>query len=102
MGIVLVEALGCGKPVVASDITGYNEVLHDGTDGLLVPPGQPQPLARAIVSVLANDDLRARLSGQAARRARDFSWPSIARQVLGLYQDVIKPSRLSAAASTEN
>ena len=51
-GIVLVEAMAAGLPVVASDIPGYDEVVTDGVDGFLVPPRDPEALARAVGTIL--------------------------------------------------
>ena len=68
-GIVLVEAMAAGLPVVASDIPGYREVLRAGVDGLLVPPGDPAALADAVARILTDGDLAHRLSSAATARA---------------------------------
>ncbi|MEO0078835.1 MAG: glycosyltransferase family 4 protein, partial [candidate division WOR-3 bacterium] len=70
MGIVLVEALACGRPVIASSIPGYDEVVQDNVNGILVPPGQTEPLANAVIRVLTSPDLQARLSARAIERAQ--------------------------------
>ncbi len=57
----LMEAAACGIPIVATDVPGCREVVLDGHNGFLVPPGQPQALADAIQKVLADDYLRARM-----------------------------------------
>ena len=64
--LVLIEAASLGKPIVASAIDGVREVLRDGETGLLVPPGKPRPLAAAVVRLLEDPALAARL-GAAAR-----------------------------------
>lgn len=88
-GIVLLEAMATGRPVVASDITGYRQVLHSGVQGFLVPPRDPSALARAIVGIL-KDRARAEKMGAAGRqRALDFSWANVARQVEGFYQELL-------------
>ena len=53
-GIVLAEAMAVGRPVVCSDIGGYRDVVRDGTDGLLVPPRDPEALAEALAGLLDN------------------------------------------------
>ena len=78
MGIVLVEAMACGRAVVASDIPGYNEVIQHDTNGLLVPQRNPVSLSQAVVSVLENKRTRERLELGALARADDFAWTRIA------------------------
>lgn len=62
---VILEAMALGTPVVATDVTGIPEVLHDGRTGLLAPQGDPVALANALQRLLANPDLRERLAGSA-------------------------------------
>jgi phosphatidylinositol alpha-mannosyltransferase len=88
MGIVLLEALAAGRPVVASDIAGYNEVVTTGVDGLLVPAGDPLALSSALNQALLSPDLRAALSARARARAGEFAWPDIARRVEQVYREV--------------
>lgn len=88
MGIVLVEALACGRPVVASDIDGYREVIHDGTDGLLARPADPDALARRLVEVLTSASTRERLSIAALERARAFAWPAVTTRIETVYHEV--------------
>jgi phosphatidylinositol alpha-mannosyltransferase len=86
-GVVLIEAMAAGLPVVASDIPGYDEVVTHDVDGLLVPPGDPGALARAAGSVL-DDPARARRLGAVARtRARVFDWPVVVGQLEALYAE---------------
>ncbi len=89
MGIVLVEALACGRPVIASNIPGYNEVLQDNVNGILVPPNQPEPLADAVIRVLTSPALQARLSAKAVERAREFAWPEVTRRLLDVYCEIL-------------
>lgn len=85
-GIVLLEAMACGTPVVASDIDGYRWVVNPGVEGLLVPPRSPRHLADAIVE-LANDPERRLTMGEAGRRrASMYSWSSIIDQLLPVYE----------------
>ncbi|MEO0108831.1 MAG: glycosyltransferase family 4 protein, partial [candidate division WOR-3 bacterium] len=74
-GIVLLEAMATGKPVVASDIDGYREVLTHNVEGLLVPPKSPTALAAALVDLLRHP-ARARQMGEAGRnKALRYAWP---------------------------
>jgi len=72
-GLVALEALSCGIPAVASNVGGLTEIVVDGESGLLVPPKEAEPLARALLTLLTNEPLRLRLAEGAARRAAEFS-----------------------------
>jgi alpha-maltose-1-phosphate synthase len=91
LGIVNLEALACGAPVVASRVGGIPEVVLDGQNGLLVPPDDPPALAKAITE-LAGDPARAASMGELGRRwvSSEFSWAAIAQQTVGLYRDLIR------------
>ncbi len=88
MGIVLIEAMACGLPVIASQITGYDEVIQNGVNGILVPPGKPEKLAEKIILLLGSETIRGKLSEQALIRARDYEWSKIAREVEKVYLTV--------------
>ena len=90
LGIVNLEAMACGTAVVASRIGGIPEVVADGETGLLVPPGEPEPLAAAL-NTLTRDPDRARAMGQAGRKraVAEFGWPAIAAQVAALYAELV-------------
>ncbi|MGZ8605212.1 MAG: glycosyltransferase family 4 protein [Actinomycetota bacterium] len=87
-GIVLVEAMAAGVPLVASDIPGYREVVRDGVDGLLVPPNDPNALAAALKRVLLEPDLAASLSRAGRARALEFSWDAVAPRLEAIYDRV--------------
>ena len=84
-GIVLLEAMAAGLPVVASDIPGYREVVRDGAEGLLVAPGDASAVARAVATVITDRALARRLRAAGRRRAEGFSWSAQAGRVLDLY-----------------
>jgi phosphatidylinositol alpha-mannosyltransferase len=88
-GIVLLEAMACATPVVASDITGYNEVVRNEADGLLCPPNDPAALALALTRLLSQPDLRAKLGAAGLRKAETLSWPRIAEQVESYYLELL-------------
>jgi phosphatidylinositol alpha-mannosyltransferase len=93
-GIVLLEAMAAGTPIVASDIHGYRSVVRRGEQGLLVPPQDPRALAGALRQLLADDALRARMGASGRGRAVQFSWPSVTAKVEAYYTFVIR--RLAA------
>jgi phosphatidylinositol alpha-mannosyltransferase len=88
-GLVLVEAMAAGVPVVASDIPGYREVARHGVDALLVPPADPGALAVAIGRILAGPDMAARLVEAGRARAGTFRWTAVAERLEEAYREAI-------------
>jgi phosphatidyl-myo-inositol alpha-mannosyltransferase len=91
-GIVLLEAMASGRPVVAGDIPGYRSVMTNGKEGLLVAPKNPQALALGIVRLLSDAPLRERLSAAGRATADRYDWPEIAHRVLAVYERAIRTS----------
>ena len=92
-GIVLLEAMAAGVPVVASDIEGYREVVRDGIDGLLVPPNDPNALAAEIRRVLSEPELAVALKAAGRSRAQAFSWQAVAPRLEAVYDRVLSARR---------
>jgi glycogen(starch) synthase len=88
LGTVLLEAVKAGLPIVASETGGIPDVIEDGVNGLLVPPGDPEALARVIDRILSDGDLARRLSEGAHERGKDYDWEVIAEHVLRVYQSL--------------
>ena len=88
-GIVLVEAMAAGLPVVASDTPGYDEVVTDGVDGLLVPPSDPVALAGAAGRLLDDPELASRLAAAGRARTLAFAWPTVIGQIEDAYRDAL-------------
>jgi phosphatidylinositol alpha-mannosyltransferase len=88
-GMVLTEAFAAGTPVVASNIAGYRDVVRDGVDGILVPPGDAQALAEALRELYCEPEYRAELAVAAAQGVQRFAWPRVAEQVVAAYEDAI-------------
>lgn len=87
--VAIKEAMALGIPVVATDVGGNSEIVEHGRTGILVPPADPNALAEAIISLLADRNLAMRLgkAGQQSVRER-FCAPAIARQYFDLFQKV--------------
>ncbi|MCX7836715.1 MAG: glycosyltransferase family 4 protein [candidate division WOR-3 bacterium] len=88
-GIVLLEAMACGKPIVASNIPGYQEILENGKEGFLVKPCDYQEIAKKVIE-LAKDFKKAEEMGKAGRKkALNYSWEKISEKVENFYYQVI-------------
>ncbi len=89
-GIVLLEAMAAGAPLVASDIDGYRNVaLHD-ENALLVPPGNAVELGAALRAVLEDGQLRDRLVQGGKQRAETFSMTSLAHRYIDIYRELLR------------
>ena len=87
-GIVLLEAMASGKPIVASNIEGYAAVVRNGVEGMLVPPRNDLALAEALQTLLEDPDLRSEMGRAGRERAQGFSWETVASRVLDYYEEV--------------
>jgi glycosyltransferase involved in cell wall biosynthesis len=88
--MVVLEACAHGLPVVASKVGGIPDVVEDGWNGLLVPPGEPAALAAAICRLLDDQELWARCSENALTTAHRYSWEQGISQILDVYSEVLK------------
>jgi phosphatidylinositol alpha-mannosyltransferase len=87
-GMVLTRAFACATPVVASDISGYRDVMTDET-GVLVPPGEPDALADAVGALLEDEPRRERFGAAARRLAQKrYSWDDIGRRLAEIYREL--------------
>jgi phosphatidylinositol alpha-mannosyltransferase len=88
-GIVLLEALASGRPVIASDIPGFRTVIRNHVDGLLVPPKKHEELAWAIMHLLGSEEERSRFAAAGRRRADEFSWRRVGARVEEYYGEIL-------------
>lgn len=98
-GIVLVEAMAAGAPVVAADLPAFAAVLDEGRAGCLVEVGDAQALGRELRDLLADAPTRARLARDGRIQARRFDWANVGAEVLAVYETVLAgPAALVARA----
>jgi phosphatidylinositol alpha-mannosyltransferase len=88
-GIVLLEALASGTPVVCSDIPGYRDVVRDDVEGRLVVPGDAAALGEAIRALAVRPEHRQDLAIAARERAERFAWPHVAEEIERAYEDAL-------------
>jgi D-inositol-3-phosphate glycosyltransferase len=92
-GLVALEAMACGTPVVGTRVGGLQTLIEDGESGLLVPPGDDEALADAIAQVLTDHRLRTHLAHGARDRAEHYTWQSVGEKIDALYDTVLASSR---------
>jgi phosphatidylinositol alpha-mannosyltransferase len=88
-GIVLLEAMAVGKPIIASNIDGFTAVLSDGVEGITVPPRNAEKLAEAILTLIRDRQLREEMSARGKPKALQYDWTVLAKKVLNIYNDVL-------------
>jgi len=89
-GIVLLEAMATGKPVVASDINGYRNVLEHKKQGLLVPARDTDAIAGAIVHLLKDPELRKQMGKAGRQKAQDYAWSKVASRIEDFYKELLE------------
>ncbi|MCW2679990.1 MAG: glycosyl transferase group 1 [Frankiales bacterium] len=100
-GIVLVEAMATGTPVVASDLEAFRRVLEDGRAGVLVPVRDPGALAAGLGALLQDPERRARLAEAGRRAVRTYDWSTVTRQVVEVYETVAVAAPVAVDATLE-
>ena len=91
-GITVIEANACGVPVVAARVPGLRDAVVDGETGVLVPLGDREAMARALIDLLHDRERRERLAGNAVARSRLYTWENTARETLRLIRRSVEES----------
>src|SRR3989338_5463172 len=86
MASVVLQAMACGLPIIASKVEGFQEVLEDNVNGLSAEYNNPQEFADAIEKLLKSKELREAMARNSAKKAQEFSWETIAKKYLELYE----------------
>lgn len=87
-GATLLESMAAGKPIVASDVPGYRDVLQHGREGELVAPDDPAAWARAILRISREPARAAAYAERGRLTARRLAWSGVAREILGVYRSI--------------
>jgi phosphatidylinositol alpha-mannosyltransferase len=101
-GVILIEALAAGAPIVASDLDAFARVLEDGAAGELVRRGDAPALGRALADLLADPERRARLAAAGSRAAAGYDWGSVAERILAVYETVALPGAQVTASDDDS
>lgn len=91
---ILLEAAACARPIVATDVPGCREIVRDGENGVLVPPKDPNALARAIATLIGDPAMRRRMGTRGREIVeKEFSMEEISRQTLAVYRELLGDRR---------
>jgi D-inositol-3-phosphate glycosyltransferase len=104
-GMVALEAMACGTPVVASQVGGLAFLVRDGVTGYTVPVDEPQALADRLTLLVQDAALRRKLGDQALQEARQYAWENIADRIIELYLQVLSttfPASRFSVSQTPN
>jgi phosphatidylinositol alpha-mannosyltransferase len=99
MGIVLLESMASGTPVVASNIPGYATVVRPGIDGLLSAPRNSEELAQAISTLLKSENLRQKFIHTGLQQVHAYAWPYVARTILDYYESLLDEQKTRTKSS---
>jgi phosphatidyl-myo-inositol alpha-mannosyltransferase len=99
-GVILLEAMAAGAPVVASDLNAFARVLEDGAAGVLVRRGDPAGLAGALSALLADPARRGQLAAAGRRAVASYDWAVVAQRIVTVYETVAPPGGAGVTGST--
>jgi D-inositol-3-phosphate glycosyltransferase len=100
-GMVALEAMACGTPVIASEVGGLAYLVKDGETGFTIPDQEPDTLCEKISWLLNDHELRAAMSARAVEYAQDYAWEKIAKQVVDVYKGLVKNEQVISGSSRQ-
>ena len=93
-GMVALEAMACGTPVIASEVGGLAYLVRDGETGFTIPAEEPERLCEKLSWLLNDPELHQKMSGQAAEYAQDYAWDKIATQIVDVYSSLVERQKV--------
>ena len=93
-GMVALEAMACGTPVIASEVGGLAYLVRDGETGFTIPAEEPETLCEKLSWLLNDPELHQKMSGQAAEYAQDYAWDKIATQIVDVYGSLVEKQKV--------
>lgn len=93
MPAVTLEAMGCGLPVITTNIPGNREIVHDGENGYLIAVGDTEELAQAIARLVRDETLRRRMGEKSRQLVRPYEWREIVKRYETIMREVVETSR---------
>ncbi len=93
-GMVALEAMACGTPVIASEVGGLGFLVQDGETGYTVPDDEPDKLCERLASLLGDQHLRKTMGKRAAEVAQSYDWEKVAKQVVNVYEGLVRVKEL--------
>ena len=88
-GMVALEAMACGTPVIASQVGGLAFLVLDGVTGFTIPTDDHDALCERLTAILGDDSLRQRMGRNAAEYAQNYNWGKIIKQITGVYKELV-------------
>jgi len=92
-GMVALEAMACGTPVIASEVGGLAYLVRDGETGFTIPAEEPEMLCEKLSWLLNDAELHAKMSQRAVEYAQDYAWEKIAKQIVEAYEELVRSGR---------
>jgi D-inositol-3-phosphate glycosyltransferase len=98
-GMVALEAMACGTPVIASEVGGLAYLVKDGETGFTIPDQEPDTLCEKISWLLNDHELHGTMSQRAVEYAQDYAWEKIAKQIVDVYRGLVKNEQSVSGAA---